>query len=86
VHNEGFGVNWKTRRAFWSDRAVNEVALRTNLMSLATTRTLHVGNDPNGERYNPDLWTDEFAFSESACSLVSRNANRSGGEPAKKAA
>src|SRR6476620_2035175 len=36
--------------------------LRTNLRSLATTRTRHVGNDPNVERYDPDLWTDEFAF------------------------
>src|SRR4029077_3661974 len=27
-----------------------------------TTRTRHVGNDPNVERYDPDLWTDEFAF------------------------
>jgi pimeloyl-ACP methyl ester carboxylesterase len=26
------------------------------------TRTRHVGNDPAVERYNPDLWTDEFAF------------------------
>ena len=37
-------------------------ALRTNLLSLATTRTRHVGNDPNVERYDPDLWTDEFDF------------------------
>ena len=29
---------------------------------LPTTRTRHVGNDPNVERYDPDLWTDEFAF------------------------
>ena len=29
---------------------------------LQTTRTRHVGNDPNVERYDPDLWTDEFAF------------------------
>jgi hypothetical protein len=29
---------------------------------LATTRTRHVGNDPNVEHYDPDLWTDEFAF------------------------
>jgi pimeloyl-ACP methyl ester carboxylesterase len=33
-----------------------------NLLSLPTTRTRHVGNDPNVERYDPDLWTDEFAF------------------------
>ncbi|HLJ47639.1 MAG TPA: alpha/beta hydrolase [Bryobacteraceae bacterium] len=62
AHNEGLGANWKTRRAFWADRAAYEIALRTNLLSLATTRTRHVGNDPNVERYDPDLWTDEFAF------------------------
>lgn len=62
AHNEGLGANWKTRRAFWADRATNESALRTNLLSLAATRTRHVGNDPNMERYDPDLWTDEFYF------------------------
>jgi pimeloyl-ACP methyl ester carboxylesterase len=62
AHNEGLGANWKTRRAFWADRAANESALRTNLLSLATTRTRHVGSDPKVDRYNPDLWTDEFAF------------------------
>jgi len=34
----------------------------TNLLSLQTTRTRHVGSDPTWERYDPDLWTDEFAF------------------------
>jgi pimeloyl-ACP methyl ester carboxylesterase len=62
AHNEGLGANWKTRRAFWADRGANEAALRTNLLSLETTRTRHVGNDPNPERYDPDLWTDEYAF------------------------
>jgi len=62
AHNEGLGANWKTRREFWKDRATNENALRTNLLSLQTTRTRHVGNDPNVEHYDPDLWTDEFAF------------------------
>ena len=41
AHNEGLGANWKTRRAFWADRAANE---------------------SNMERYDHDLWTDEFAF------------------------
>jgi pimeloyl-ACP methyl ester carboxylesterase len=62
AHNEGLGAIWKARRAFWADRAANEKELRTNLLSLATTRTRHVGEDPNVERYDPDLWTDEFAF------------------------
>ncbi len=53
AHNEGLGTNWKARRAFWADRAANESTLRTNLLSLPTTRTRHVGNDPNVERYDP---------------------------------
>lgn len=62
AHNEGLGANWKTRRAFWADRAANENALRTNLFSLATTRARHAGGDPDVERHNPDLWTDEYYF------------------------
>jgi pimeloyl-ACP methyl ester carboxylesterase len=62
AHNEGLGANWKARREFWADRAANEKALRQNLLSLAATRTRHVGSDPAVERYDPDLWTDEFAF------------------------
>jgi pimeloyl-ACP methyl ester carboxylesterase len=62
AHNEGLGENWKPRRAFWDDRAAHEASLRTNLLSLAATRTRHVGSDPKVDRYDPDLWTDEFAF------------------------
>jgi pimeloyl-ACP methyl ester carboxylesterase len=61
-HNEGLGVNWKTRRAFWADRAANDEALRKNLLSMAATKTRHVGDDPNLELYDPDLWTDEYNF------------------------
>jgi len=61
-HNEGLGANWKTRRAFWAIALLMKSTLRTNLLSLQTTRTRHVGSDPNVERYDPDLWTDEFAF------------------------
>jgi pimeloyl-ACP methyl ester carboxylesterase len=62
AHNSGLGANWKTRRAFWADRPANEEALRVNLLSLATARSRHVGDDPNVERHDPDLWTDEFYF------------------------
>ncbi|HEY1499878.1 MAG TPA: alpha/beta hydrolase [Acidobacteriaceae bacterium] len=62
AHNEGLGVNWKTRRAFWADRAANDEALRKNLLSMAATKTRHVGDDPNLELYDPDLWTDEYNF------------------------
>jgi pimeloyl-ACP methyl ester carboxylesterase len=62
AHNTGLGANWKTRREFWENRTTNEAAMRANLLSLQATQTRHVGSDPNPERYNPDLWTDEFYF------------------------
>jgi pimeloyl-ACP methyl ester carboxylesterase len=62
AHNEGLGANWKARRAFWADRAANESAFRAAFLSLQTTRARHVGSDPNVERHDPDLWTDELYF------------------------
>jgi pimeloyl-ACP methyl ester carboxylesterase len=62
AHNEGLGANWATRRSFWADRSAHEEALRKNLLSLATTKTRHIGDDPDVELYDPDLWTDEYAF------------------------
>jgi pimeloyl-ACP methyl ester carboxylesterase len=62
AHNEGLGANWATRRVFWADRPAYEEALRKNLLSLQTTKTRHIGDDPKVELYDPDLWTDEYAF------------------------
>ncbi len=62
AHNEGLGAIWEPRRAFWADRAGNEAAFRASFLSLETTRGRHVGKDPDVDRYDPDLWTDEFSF------------------------
>lgn len=62
AHETGLGAPWAARRAFWADRARHEPALRENLLSLEATRRRHIGTDPDVERYDPDLWTDEFAF------------------------
>ena len=63
AHNTGLGPQlWEARRAFWADRVANEDKLRANLLSLQATRMRHVGSDPHEERYDPDLWTDEYAF------------------------
>jgi pimeloyl-ACP methyl ester carboxylesterase len=62
AHDSGLGPLWDARRAFWADRVRHEETLRKNLLSLEATRRRHVGSDPNVERYDPDLWTDEFAF------------------------
>ncbi len=61
-HSEGLGAIWEPRRAFWARRAANEAAFRASFLSMSTTRARHVGNDPRVECYDPDLWTDEFAF------------------------
>jgi pimeloyl-ACP methyl ester carboxylesterase len=62
AHDAGLGPLWQTRRAYWNDRAANEKQLRDNMFSLEATRQRHVGTSPHPERYDPDLWTDEFAF------------------------
>jgi pimeloyl-ACP methyl ester carboxylesterase len=62
AHEDGLGPLWQKRREFWADRAPNEAALRENFLSLAATRQRHVGSSPNVENFDPDLWTDEFAF------------------------
>ena len=62
AHDEGLGALWATRRAFWAYRPAHEEALRDNLLSLAATKTRHVGSDPKVELYDPDLWTDDYRF------------------------
>lgn len=62
AHEDGLGPLWKTRREFWADRETHEAALRENIFSFAATRQRHIGTSPNAENYDPDLWTDEFAF------------------------
>ena len=62
AHNDGLGRTWRPRRAFWADGAASEATFRAGFLSFATTRTRHVGDDPNPENYDPDLWTDELAF------------------------
>jgi len=62
AHDEGLGPLWEKRRAFWADRQANEAALEQNLMSFDAAKQRHVGTSPNIERYDPDLWADEYAF------------------------
>jgi pimeloyl-ACP methyl ester carboxylesterase len=62
AHEDGLGPLWQTRREFWADRASNEAALRANFLSFDATKQRHLGSSPNVSLYDPDLWTDEFAF------------------------
>jgi pimeloyl-ACP methyl ester carboxylesterase len=62
AHIEGLGPLWEPRKAFWRDRAAHEEKVRANFLSFDATRLRHVGHSPRPERYDPDTWTDEFAF------------------------
>jgi pimeloyl-ACP methyl ester carboxylesterase len=62
AHEEGLGRLQAARKGFWADRAANESKYRAGLGSLQTARLRHVGGSPHPERYNPDLWHEEFAF------------------------
>jgi len=66
------GAIWKTRRAFWADRSANESALRANLLSLATTRTRHVGSDPNVECYDRTCGPMNLPFLASPARWISK--------------
>lgn len=62
AHEEGLAPLWAARRAYWADPAAHEAQIRANILSFEAARPRHVGTSPNPERYNPDTWTDEYAF------------------------
>jgi pimeloyl-ACP methyl ester carboxylesterase len=62
AHEDGLGPIWEARRAFWRDRGENETAFRKSFLSVEAAQKRHVGSSPNFANYDPDRWTDEFAF------------------------
>ena len=62
AHEEGLGPLWELRRAYWRDRASLEDKVISSFTSLVGARERHVGSSPHPEKYNPDTWTDEYAF------------------------
>ena len=63
AHNDGLEERrWAGPRAFWADRAKYEDQFRQRLTALQGAKARHIGNSPHPERYNPDLWDDEFAY------------------------
>lgn len=62
AHEEGLGRLQGARKGFWADRPANEARYRAGLASLEAARLRHVSGSLHPERYNPDLWHEEFAF------------------------
>jgi pimeloyl-ACP methyl ester carboxylesterase len=61
-HEQGLSPLWEARRKYWADPVHELDNLKANFTSLDATRLRHVGTSPNPDRYDPDTWTDEFAF------------------------
>lgn len=61
-HEEGLSPLWEARRKYWADPVHELDNLKANFTSLDATRLRHVGTSPNPDHYDPDSWTDEYAF------------------------
>jgi pimeloyl-ACP methyl ester carboxylesterase len=61
-HEQGLSPLWETRRKYWADPVHELDNLKANFTSLDATRQRHIGSSPNPDRYDPDTWTDEYAF------------------------
>jgi pimeloyl-ACP methyl ester carboxylesterase len=61
AYREGLGAKWTGIAQYWADPAGHPEQVDA-FLSFEGTRLRHVGGSPAPERYNPDTWTDEYAF------------------------
>ncbi len=61
AYTEGLGAKWSVIANYWSDRAAHPEIFDA-FASLAAAEQRHTLGTSHPERYNPDTWTDEFAF------------------------
>ena len=61
-HEQGLSPLWEARKKYWADPVRELENLKANFTSFEATRQRHVGSSANPDRYDPDTWTDEYAF------------------------
>ncbi|OSI23768.1 alpha/beta hydrolase [Bradyrhizobium canariense] len=61
-HEQGLSPLWEARRKYWADPAHELANLKANFTSFEATRQRHIGSSPHSDHYDPDTWTDEYAF------------------------
>jgi pimeloyl-ACP methyl ester carboxylesterase len=61
AYKEGLGAKWAGIGQYWADPASHSDVPKV-FTSFEPTKLRHIGGSPNPERYNPDTWTDEYAF------------------------
>jgi pimeloyl-ACP methyl ester carboxylesterase len=60
-YREGLGAKWAGIAKYWQDPSAHPEQLDA-FVAFEGTRYRHIANSPNPERYDPDSWTDEYAF------------------------
>jgi pimeloyl-ACP methyl ester carboxylesterase len=61
-HEQGLSPLWDARKKYWADPVRELENLKGNFTSFDATRQRHIGYSPRPDRYDPDTWTDEYAF------------------------
>jgi pimeloyl-ACP methyl ester carboxylesterase len=61
-HERGLSPLWEARKKYWADPVRELDNLKANFTSFEATRQRHVGSSPRPDRYDPNTWTDEYAF------------------------
>jgi len=61
AYTEGLGAKWATITKYWSDRVAHPEIFEA-FASLKGAEQRHTLGTSHPERYNPDSWTDEYAF------------------------
>jgi pimeloyl-ACP methyl ester carboxylesterase len=61
AYSEGLGAKWAGIASYWKDRTAHPEQLDA-FTSLEGAKQRHIAGSPTPERYNPDTWTDEYAF------------------------
>jgi pimeloyl-ACP methyl ester carboxylesterase len=61
VYREGLGKKWSAIEQYWQDPGKHPEVFEA-FTSRSATEQRHTLGTSHPERYNPDTWTDEFAF------------------------
>ena len=61
VYNEGLGAKWAGIAKYWDNPKAHPEVFDA-FVSLSATEQRHTLGTSHAERYNPDTWTDEYAY------------------------
>jgi pimeloyl-ACP methyl ester carboxylesterase len=61
AYREGLGKKWEGIAEYWAEPAAHPEVVDV-FTSLEAARVRHAGGSPHPERYNPQVWADEYAW------------------------